>query len=78
MKRTAVSIPSNIAEGAARLSNKEFLRFLYVALGSFSELETQCIIARKLGFFQNAKLFEDIETIRKRLINFIKYLKSKK
>lgn len=46
MRKSAVSIGSNIAEGAARRGNKEFLQFLYVALGSASELDTQLEIAR--------------------------------
>jgi len=46
MRRSAVSIPSNIAEGAARNSNKEFLQFLYIALGSISELDTQIEISK--------------------------------
>ena len=41
LKRAVVSIPSNIAEGASRNSNKEFVQFLYIALGSASEVETQ-------------------------------------
>ena len=50
MRRAAVSIASNIAEGAARSSSKEFVQFLHVSLGSASELETQIEIARRNGF----------------------------
>ena len=47
IKRSAISIPSNIAEGAARNSKREFLQFLHISLGSISELETQLIIANR-------------------------------
>ena len=57
MRRAVISIPSNIAEGAARNSNKEFVRFLYIALGSAAELETQIIAARNLKFL-NDKSFD--------------------
>lgn len=50
IRRAAVSIPSNIAEGQARNSNKEFRQFLFISLGSVSELETQIIIAQELGY----------------------------
>jgi len=77
MRRAAVSIPSNISEGAARDSTKEFIQFLYVALGSLSELETQVIIAKKLSYINNNKCLGNIELLRKKLLNFIKYQKGR-
>ncbi len=53
MRRAAISIPSNIAEGFARQYNKEYKQFLYVALGSIAELETQIIIAKELGYLKH-------------------------
>jgi four helix bundle protein len=53
MRRSAVSIPSNIAEGAGRGSNKEFNRFLDISLGSSFELETQIILAHELEFISD-------------------------
>jgi len=50
IRRSAVSIPSNIAEGCGRKSEKELMHFLYITLGSASELETQIIISQELGF----------------------------
>jgi four helix bundle protein len=55
MRRAAVSIPSNIAEGCGRNSDKELIHFLYIALGSASELETQIIISKELNFLQTEK-----------------------
>ena len=76
MRRAAVSVPSNISEGAARNSKKEFIQFLYVALSSLAELETQTIISEKLGYLQNHhQLMEMIEKQRRKQLNFIKYLK---
>lgn len=50
MKRCAVPIPSNIAEGSARNSIKEFIQFLHIALGSLYELQTQLEISRRIGY----------------------------
>lgn len=64
MQRAAVSIPSNIAEGHIRAHTKEFLQFLYMALGSCAELETQCVIAKELGYSNEEtfnKLLNSIE-----------------
>jgi four helix bundle protein len=54
MRRAAVSIPSNIAEGHARLSTAEFQRFISIAMGSIAELETQILLSADLGFLTEA------------------------
>ena len=53
MKRSVISIPSNIAEGHERKSTKEYIQFLYVANASRAELETQLEICKMLGYFDN-------------------------
>lgn len=53
MRRSAVSLPSNIAEGFKRHHNKEYKQFLYVTLGSSAELETQLIIANELKYINS-------------------------
>lgn len=50
MRRSVLSIPSNIAEGYGRFSDKELIRFLFISLGSASELETQIILSKDLNF----------------------------
>jgi len=56
MRRAAVSIPSNIAEGRNRSSSKDFLRFLYMAKGSLAEIETQMFIGVKLGYLEESDI----------------------
>lgn len=78
LRRASVSIPSNIAEGAARKGKAEFRQFLYIALASLSEVETQLIISLEIKYLKQ-KVFEDMEitlvAIRKMLIGLIKSLK---
>ncbi len=78
IQRSAVSIPSNIAEGCGRNSSLEFKRFLAIALGSAFELETQLILAQKIGYFQvpdSNSVFNQIEKIQAMLINLSKSIK---
>jgi four helix bundle protein len=78
MRRSAVSIPSNIAEGAARNSKKEFNNFLHIAQGSASELETQIFISRELEFLNEEvsdHLLQDLEDISKMIIGLQRSLK---
>lgn len=79
LRRAAVSIPSNIAEGSARKSNKEFIQFLYIALGSTVEIETQLIISKNLMFIDEASFVEmdkERNEIGRMLVGLIKYRKT--
>jgi len=79
MRRAAVSIPSNIAEGAARTSNREFLNFLSIARGSLSELETQIVISKKLGYIKNENfIFGKINEVFALLGGLIRSIRNKK
>ena|SRR3989344_8919994 len=62
MRRAAVSIPSNIAEGRSRSTAKDFTNFLHIALGSGTELETQIIISKKLLFCNDGQ-FDEISSL---------------
>jgi four helix bundle protein len=78
MQRAAVSVASNISEGAARHYDKEFIQFLYQSLGSTSELETQIIIASNRNYIQCKKeILDELYHIQKLLYGLIKYLKNK-
>ena len=73
LRRTTVSIASNIAEGASRKSNKDFSRFLTIALGSCYEVETQLLISNDLEFIsdkQNEELQEKLDSIIKMMSKF--------
>ncbi len=68
MRRAAVSIPSNLAEGAARTGRKEFAQFLSIAKGSLSELETQLLISAELGYLDpKHSIFQLVEEVSRLL-----------
>jgi four helix bundle protein len=78
LRRAAVSIPSNIAEGFGRFHNKEYAQFLFTALGSCSEVITQLTIAQRLGFIKNSNaenLISEAEQISKMIMGLIKKLR---
>jgi four helix bundle protein len=78
LKRAVVSIPSNIAEGQNRNTLKEFIQFLYIALGSVSEVETQILIAQRLNYIQNIdNELKQITKIRKMINALINSIKGK-
>ena len=77
IRRAAVSIPANIAEGAARFSSKEFARFLSNAQGSTSELETELMIAHRLRYLDDAnsaKLSNQLERIGRLITGLSKHV----
>lgn len=69
MRRSAVSVPANIAEGAARTAARGFSHFLAMARGSLSELETYVVIGRELGYIADAAEFEQMMDREFRLIS---------
>ncbi len=78
LRRASVSIPSNIAEGSSRKSNKDFSRFLQMTLGSAYEIETQLLISYDLNFINQAELdelYKDLESIIKMTSKFNATLK---
>jgi len=67
IRRAAVSVPSNIAEGSGRNFPKELVQFLHIALGSLAELETQFIIAQNLGFINENEYLSIVQEIQELL-----------
>lgn len=78
MRRCAISIPSNIAEGCARKTSKETAQFLHIALGSVAELETLLIIAKELNYSKNIDdLLNKLVQTRKLILGLTKYHSTK-
>ena len=75
IRRSAVSVPSNIAEGSSRAGKKEFIKFLLIARGSAAELETQIMLAQRIGYLSDIKAMTDqIKSIRQMLNALIRRL----
>lgn len=77
LRRAAVSVPSNIAEGQARKAPGDFRRFLHIALGSLAEVDTQLILAQEFGYLSREDINpmdEQIQNLRKKLYALINSL----
>ncbi len=77
MRRAAVSIPSNIAEGFARKHERELVRFLYIALGSASEMETQLIICHRIHYLTDEQ-YEELGSTNTEIIRMLSSLINKR
>jgi len=78
IRRSAVSVPSNIAEGRMRGHKAEFRQFLFIALGSLAEIETQLIIADELGYIEKEKkeqIIEEMDILGRQLRSLISKLR---
>jgi four helix bundle protein len=79
MRRSSSSIPTNIAEGCGRGTNKEFAQFLQIAMGSAYEIDYQLILAKDLNYIQNEKyltLSEETNKIQRKLASLLKKIRS--
>ena len=80
IRRSAISIPSNIAEGFGRDSNKEYLRFLNVSIASLFELQTQLEIGKNIEYLTEQefnKIYEDSRELERMLVSFINKIKER-
>ena len=76
VNRCAVSIPSNIAEGSGRGTNKDFGRFLDISLGSSYELETQLILTHDIFKIDTDRIIEELKEVQRMIVGFRKTLKT--
>lgn len=77
--RAAISIPSNIAEGFSRRSNKEFVQFLFIAKSSAAEVQTQLYLALDQKYISESQfnsIYKELEVISKQISKFITYLRT--
>ena len=80
IRRASVSVPVNIAEGAARKGKKEFIQFLHISMGSLTELDTLLLLSSELGFIQKNEsdlLIERLDTIGKLIYGLIKSIEKR-
>lgn len=79
IRRCAISVPANIAKGSSKYSQKDFLRFLQISLGSLYELESHIILAQDLQFLSQtvvSPIIKKVQTLQKRISALINYNKS--
>jgi four helix bundle protein len=79
IRRASISIPTNIAEGCGRTTEKDFARFIQISMGSASETEYQLILARDLEFLPketHEKLHNDVEEVKRMLASLLKTLRA--
>jgi four helix bundle protein len=79
IRRSSISVPSNIAEGYGRKTKGEYIHFLHIALGSLRELDTQLIIAREVGLVEThliAPVLEEVDKLQGILVSSLQKLKS--
>ena len=77
LQRAAVSIPSNISQGSARRSSKEFLNFLSISLGSAAEVETQLLIIKRLGYDDVDQCLNQVSRVRALILGLRNRLRGK-
>jgi four helix bundle protein len=77
MRRAAVSVPANIAEGSARSGTKELLQFLSIAAASLSELDTHVEIASRLGYIEGVQLTQEIDDVGGLIMGLIASVKKR-
>ncbi|MFH1563879.1 MAG: four helix bundle protein [Nitrospirota bacterium] len=80
MRRATVSIPSNIAEGVARKTTKEYIQFLYISRGSLSELDTHLEISQQIGYINSEQykdMIDEMDEISRMLSGLIKALEKR-
>ena len=80
LRRASVSVPSNIAEGSAKSSDKDFLRFLEISLGSCFEMETQLLVSNDVGFLSQVDLddlMKELERNIQMISKFMSFLRNR-
>jgi four helix bundle protein len=78
MKRSAVSVPANLAEGCGRQSQRELVRFVWISFASLAELETHIIIGRRIGLLADPELEERVQRLKAMLLRLAGKIEAKR